>query len=60
MAVREWGDEVIFPAPCDRASRRREVTESKWRAWRDCPDSIHHRAREILANLEQGELDEAG
>jgi DNA mismatch repair protein MutS len=59
MAVREWGDEVIF--------LRRVIEQPSSRSYgievarlAGLPDSIIVRAREILANLEQGELDEAG
>ncbi|MGC2275320.1 MAG: DNA mismatch repair protein MutS [Candidatus Binatus sp.] len=59
MAVREWGDEVIF--------LRRVIEQPSSRSYgievarlAGLPDSIITRAREILANLEQGELDEAG
>ena len=59
MAVREWGDEVIF--------LRRVIEQPASRSYgievarlAGLPDSIITRAREILANLEQGELDEAG
>ena len=59
MAVREWGAEVIF--------LRRVIEQPSSRSYgievarlAGLPDSIISRAREILANLEQGELDEAG
>ncbi|MGH7923520.1 MAG: DNA mismatch repair protein MutS [Candidatus Binatus sp.] len=59
MAVREWGNEVIF--------LRRVIEQPSSRSYgievarlAGLPDSIISRAREILANLEQGELDEAG
>ena len=59
MAVREWGSEVIF--------LRRVIEQPASRSYgievarlAGLPDSIIARAREILANLEQGELDEAG
>ena len=59
MAVREWGSEVIF--------LRRVIEQPESRSYgievarlAGLPDSIIARAREILANLEQGELDEAG
>ncbi len=59
MAVREWGGEVLF--------LRRVVEQPASRSYgievarlAGLPDSIITRAREILANLEQGELDEAG
>jgi DNA mismatch repair protein MutS len=59
MAVREWGDEVIF--------LRRVIEQPASRSYgievarlAGLPDTIITRAREILANLEQGELDEAG
>jgi DNA mismatch repair protein MutS len=59
MAVREWGSEVIF--------LRRVIEQPASRSYgievarlAGLPDTIISRAREILANLEQGELDEAG
>ncbi len=59
MAVREWGSEVIF--------LRRVIEQPASRSYgievarlAGLPDTIIGRAREILANLEQGELDEAG
>jgi DNA mismatch repair protein MutS len=59
MAVREWGGEVRF--------LRRVVEQPASRSYgievarlAGLPDSIIGRAKEILNNLEQGELDEAG
>jgi len=59
MAVREWGGEVLF--------LRRVIEQPASRSYgievarlAGLPDSIIGRAREILANLEQGELDDAG
>jgi DNA mismatch repair protein MutS len=59
MAVREWGGEVLF--------LRRVVEQPASRSYgievarlAGLPDSIVARAKEILANLEQGELDESG
>jgi DNA mismatch repair protein MutS len=59
MAVREWGAEVIF--------LRRVIEQPASRSYgievarlAGLPDTIIARAREILANLEQGELDESG
>ena len=59
MAVREWGGEVLF--------LRRVVEQPASRSYgievarlAGLPDTIIARAREILGNLEQGELDEAG
>ncbi|HYB91830.1 MAG TPA: DNA mismatch repair protein MutS [Candidatus Binataceae bacterium] len=59
MAVREWGGEVLF--------LRRVIEQPASRSYgievarlAGLPDSIVGRAREILANLEQGELDESG
>ncbi len=59
MAVREWGGEVLF--------LRRVIEQPASRSYgievarlAGLPDSIIVRAREILANLEQGELDDAG
>ncbi|HUY37618.1 MAG TPA: DNA mismatch repair protein MutS, partial [Candidatus Binataceae bacterium] len=59
MAVREWGGEVLF--------LRRVIEQPASRSYgievarlAGLPDSIIARAREILSNLEQGELDETG
>ncbi|MGO9449446.1 MAG: DNA mismatch repair protein MutS [Candidatus Binataceae bacterium] len=59
MAVREWGGEVLF--------LRRVIEQPASRSYgievarlAGLPDSLIVRAREILANLEQGEFDEAG
>ena len=59
MAVREWGGEVLF--------LRRVIEEPASRSYgievariAGLPESIIARAREILSNLEQGELDESG
>ena len=59
MAVREWGSEVLF--------LRRVIEQPASRSYgievarlAGLPDSIIARSREILTNLEQGELDEAG
>jgi DNA mismatch repair protein MutS len=59
MAVREWGDEVLF--------LRRVVEQPASRSYgievarlAGLPASVIGRAREILRNLERGELDETG
>jgi DNA mismatch repair protein MutS len=59
MAVREWGGEVLF--------LRRVVEQPAWRSYgievatlAGLPQTVIARARQILSNLEQGELDEAG
>ena len=59
MAVREWAGEVIF--------LRRVVEGAAGRSYgiqvarlAGLPESIIARSKEILANLEQGELDESG
>ena len=59
MAVREWGGEVLF--------LRRVVEQPASRSYgievarlAGLPDSIITRSREILANLEHGELDDSG
>jgi DNA mismatch repair protein MutS len=59
MAVREWGGEVLF--------LRRVIEQPASRSYgievarlAGLPDSIIGRAREILFNLEQGELDDSG
>jgi DNA mismatch repair protein MutS len=59
MAVREWGGEVIFlRRVTDGAASRSYGIEVARLA--GLPDSIIVRAREILGNLERGELDESG
>jgi len=59
MAVREWGGEVLFLRRVVEgpASRSYGIEVAKLAG---LPNSIIARAREILNNLEQGELDEAG
>jgi DNA mismatch repair protein MutS len=59
MAVREWGGEVLFLRRVieQPASRSYGIEVAKLAG---LPDSLIARARQILANLEQGELDEAG
>src|SRR5260370_1779357 len=59
MAVREWGDEVIF--------LRRVIEQPASRSYgievarlAGLPDSVIPPPLQILANLEHGELDEAG
>ena len=59
MAVREWNGDVLF--------LRRVIEEAASRSYgievarlAGLPDSIVTRARQILTNLEQGELDESG
>jgi DNA mismatch repair protein MutS len=59
MAVREWGGEVLF--------LRRVIEQPASRSYgievarlAGLPESIIGRAREILFNLEQGELDDSG
>jgi DNA mismatch repair protein MutS len=59
MAVREWGGEVLFlRSVIEGAAGRSYGIEVARLA--GLPDSIITRARQILANLEQGELDESG
>jgi DNA mismatch repair protein MutS len=59
MAVREWGGEVLFLRSVieGAASRSYGIEVARLAG---LPDSIITRARQILANLEQGELDESG
>jgi DNA mismatch repair protein MutS len=59
MAVREWGGEVLF--------LRRVIEEAASRSYgievarlAGLPPTIVARARQIMANLEQGEFDETG
>ncbi len=59
MAVREWGGEVLFLRRVVEgpASRSYGIEVARLAG---LPDSVVARAREILRNLEQGELDETG
>jgi DNA mismatch repair protein MutS len=59
MAVREWGGEVLFLRRVveQPASRSYGIEVAKLAG---LPSGIITRARQILANLEQGELDDAG
>ena len=60
VLVREQDDQHRLPAQ-DRAGRARtRATASRWRAWPACPTEVIDRAKEILANLEEGELGDAG
>jgi DNA mismatch repair protein MutS len=59
MAVREWGGEVLFLRRVIEAAASRSYGIEVARL-AGLPDSIIARARQILANLEQGELDESG
>ena len=59
MAVREWGGEVLFLRRVieQPASRSYGIEVAKLAG---LPPGIIGRARQILSNLEQGELDDAG
>ncbi|MBV8056271.1 MAG: DNA mismatch repair protein MutS, partial [Deltaproteobacteria bacterium] len=59
MAVREWGEEVIFLRRVveGAASRSYGIEVARLAG---LPSTIITRARQILSNLEQGEFDEAG
>jgi DNA mismatch repair protein MutS len=59
MAVREWGGEVLFLRRVveQPASRSYGIEVAKLAG---LPAGIISRARQILSNLEQGELDDAG
>jgi DNA mismatch repair protein MutS len=59
MAVREWGGEVLFLRRVieQPASRSYGIEVAKLAG---LPPGIINRARQILSNLEQGELDDAG
>ena len=59
MAVREWGGEVLFLRRVveQPASRSYGIEVAKLAG---LPGGIITRARQILSNLEQGELDDAG
>ena len=59
VAVREWGGEVAFlRRVIEGAASRSYGIEVACLA--GLPDAVIRRAREILSNLEQGELDERG
>jgi DNA mismatch repair protein MutS len=59
MAVREWGGEVLFLRRVVEggASRSYGIEVARLAG---LPHGVIERARQILANLEQGELDESG
>ncbi len=59
MAVREWAGEVLFLRRVieEPASRSYGIEVAKLAG---LPETVIKRARQILANLEQGELDESG
>ncbi len=59
MAVREWGGEVLFLRRVVEAAASRSYGIEVARL-AGLPSSVVERARQILRNLEQGELDEAG
>lgn len=59
MAVREWGGEVLFLRRVVEGAANRSYGIEVARL-AGLPEAVVRRAREILSNLEQGELDEAG
>lgn len=59
MAVREWGGEVIFLRRVTEGAANRSYGIEVARL-AGLPDGVVARAREILSNLERGELDESG
>jgi DNA mismatch repair protein MutS len=59
MAVREWGGDVLFLRRVVEAAASRSYGIEVARL-AGLPDTIVTRARQILTNLEQGELDESG
>ncbi len=59
MAVREWDDEVLFLRRVIEGSANRSYGIEVARL-AGLPTSVVARSREILANLEQDELDESG
>ncbi|MGH7931981.1 MAG: DNA mismatch repair protein MutS, partial [Candidatus Binataceae bacterium] len=59
MAVREWGGEVLFLRRVVEGAANRSYGIEVARL-AGLPPSIITRARQILANLEQGEFDESG
>ncbi len=59
VAVREWNDEIIFLRRLDRGGMNRSYGIQVARL-AGLPDTVIERAKEILHNLEQGELTETG
>jgi DNA mismatch repair protein MutS len=59
MAVREWGDEVIFLRRVTEGAASRSYGIEVARL-AGLPPTVIARARQILNNLEQGEFDETG
>ena len=58
--VREWNDEVVFLRRLVDGRARAARTASRWRGSRGCREPVIRRAREVLENLEGGELDARG
>ncbi len=59
VAVREWGEKIIFLRKIIEGGANRSYGIQVARL-AGVPDEVIARAREILLNLEKGELDEAG
>jgi DNA mismatch repair protein MutS len=59
IAVKEWGDRIIFLRKIMAGGTNRSYGIQVARI-AGVPDEVIARAREILNNLEKGELDEAG
>jgi len=59
VAVREWGEKIIFLRKIIEGGANRSYGIQVARL-AGVPDEVVSRAREILLNLEKGELDEAG
>jgi DNA mismatch repair protein MutS len=59
VAVREWGDKIIFLRKIVEGGANRSYGIEVARL-AGVPEEVVSRAKEILANLENGEIDEAG
>jgi DNA mismatch repair protein MutS len=59
VSVREWGDEIIFLRKIEKGPADKSYGIQVARL-AGLPDSIIKRAKEVLANLEKEELNEAG
>jgi len=56
--VKEWGGEIIFLRKIVEGGTNRSYG-FKWRGWQ-ASQKVIDRAKEILSNLEKGELDALG
>lgn len=59
IAVKEWGDEIIFLRKIEKGSADKSYGIQVARL-AGIPDEILNRAKEVLSNLEKEELDEVG